>query len=111
MLWHNEIITATVTAGTAASNTASIKGVIEQIIVTPRNSAGAIIDTSDWSLDLIDRNDDVVRRYQLETGRLEDIDRVPVGGDRSEKLTLTFTSISGTVATMRIVLKIRETVQ
>jgi hypothetical protein len=111
MLWHKEIVSVTVTAGTGAANSGRMRGMIEQVIVVPRNSSGAEVSGSDWSLSISDKDNDVLRLYQSETGRMEDIKNIPVGTDKSEKLTLAFTSISGTVATMRAVFKIRETVQ
>jgi len=108
MLLKKETVSVTVVAATGAANTNNLKGVVEQLIITPLDSNGAEVTTSEWSLSIIDRDNDVLRKYASETGRVEDVRRFPVGSDRLEKLTFQFTGITGTVATMKSLLRMTE---
>ena len=108
MLWYKEVVLATVTAGTAAANTVSLKGMIEQILVFPLSVTGSVLSTSDWSLSIIDKDSDTTRLYTSETGRVEDCISLPVGLGVSEKFTLRYTGVTGAVTTMRAILRVRE---
>ncbi len=108
MLLKKETVSVTVVAATGATNTNNLKGIIEQLIVTPLSSTGSEVTGSEWNLSIIDRDNDVLRKYTSETGRMEDVRRFPVGSDRLEKLTFQFTGITGTVETMKSLLRISE---
>lgn len=69
MLWHKEIVTATITAGTGAANTVALKGKVEQMVVTPLN--GTVAQSVSWTLNVIDKDDDAVLQI-THVGRLDD---------------------------------------
>ena len=107
MLWHKEILTATVTAGTGAVNTIPLKGKIEQMVVTALN--GTVPQNVSWTLNVLDKEDDAVLQI-THIGRLDDRTLLPVGKDVAEKYTFVFTAVAGTVTTMRTFMKVREVV-
>jgi hypothetical protein len=83
---------------------------VEQMIITPLDSSAVENSAADWNLSIIDRDDDTVRKFTEETGRLDTLNGLPVGSDLRDIYTLTFTSVTNSPATIRVVMKVRETV-
>lgn len=108
MLLLKQIIPVTITAGTGAANTERIKGRVEQLLVIPLDSGGSIVTNSQWSLDMTDSDNDVINRFIGQYGRMDNRYTLNIGHHNSEKLTLSFTSVTNSPATMRVIMKIRE---
>lgn len=108
MIWHKEIVTVTITAGTGAANTNALRGLISQMVILPLNSSGVLQTVAAWDLDIIDKDGDKLDSYSGYTGRLDNRTSLPVGRESNEKLTLSFANVSTAAATMRVFLKVME---
>lgn len=102
MLWQKNKYTLTVSAGTIAGNTDFMRGMIEQLIVSPLNS------TTQWDFTLTDRDGDVIYQRVSEVGTVNDRTALlPIGRDSSERLTMAFTNVTANEA-IKIIFKVRE---
>ncbi len=92
----------TVSGGTVSSNTDAMRGMIEQIIITPTTS------TNQWDFNLIDRDGDIVYSRNVETGTINDRDSIlPVGRDSTEKFTMQFLNVTAN-ENIVVIFKVRE---
>lgn len=102
MLWAKNKYSLTISAGTVASNTDFMRGMIEQIIITPTTS------TNQWDLNLVDRDGDIIYNRVSEVGTLNDrTAHIPIGRDSSERLTMRI--LNATInEVITIIFKVRE---
>lgn len=102
MLFAKYKYSLTVSGGTVALNTNSMRGMIEQIIITPTTS------TNQWDLNLIDRDGDIIYNRVSEVGTVNDRTAlVPAGRDSSEILTISFLNVTINEV-IKIIFKVRE---
>lgn len=102
MLWAKNKYTLTMSGGSASGNTDIMRGMIEQIIITPTTS------TNVWDFSLTDRDGDIVYQRLSETGTVNDRTALlPVGRDSSEKFTMAFANATINEA-IKVILKVRE---
>lgn len=92
----------TVSGGTVSSNTDAMRGMIEQIIITPTTL------TNQWDFNLIDRDGDIVYPRNVETGTINDRTAlVPAGRDSAEKFTMQFLNVTINEP-ITVIFKVRE---
>lgn len=102
MLFAKYKYSLTVSGGTVAVNTDAMRGMIEQMIITPTTS------TNQWDLQLIDRDGDIVYQRVSETGTVNDRTAwIPIGRDSNEIITMRI--LNATVnEVIKIIFKVRE---
>lgn len=103
MLWDKKKTTITVVGGVGSANTLPMKGKIEHLMVIPTTS------TNEWTLNLTDKDGDIIHVRTSETGRVDDKEGLAVGKDTSEKLTITLSGVT-IDEDIDIIFKVRETV-
>lgn len=108
MLFLKETLQVTITAGTGAGNTSSLRGIIQQFIITPIDSNGAEVTNAAWDLNVTDSDGDKMDVYTTQTGRFDNRTPLIIGRDRLEKYTLTFANVTNAPARMRIIFKVKE---
>ncbi len=102
MLWQKNRYLITISGGSASFNSDIMRGMIEQIIITPNTS------TTTWDFTMTDRDGDIMYQRVSETGTNNDRTAwVPVGRDSSEKFTCTFANVTANEV-IKVILKVRE---
>lgn len=102
MLWSKNKYTLTVSAGTVSANTDLMRGMVEQLIISPAT------ETTQWDMTLTDRDGDVIYKRVSEVGTVNDRTAwLPIGRDSSEKLTVAFTNVTANEA-IKVIFKTRE---
>ena len=87
--------------GKGSVNSEGMRGMTEQFIVIPQTE-----DTV-WDLTLVDKESDELAEYKNHKGRLDDRRGLPLGKDKTEKVTISFTNVSRN-EDIKVIFKIRE---
>ena len=82
MLWNKHTYTVQLKGGRAQFKTEALHGLLQQLTVVPQTP-----DTI-WSLHMKDRDGDILYETIDHAGRLDEREGIPVGGERSEALTI-----------------------
>lgn len=102
MLWQKSKYLITISGGSASINSNIMRGMIEQVIITPTTS------TNSWDITFKDKEGDISYQRISETGTINDrTARIPVGNDSSEKFTITFANVTINEV-INVILKVRE---
>lgn len=102
MLFSKYKYSLTISGGTVSANTDFMRGMIEQVIITPTTS------TNQWDLSFIDRDGDIIYQRVSETGTINDrTAHIPVGRDSNEILTMRIANATVNEI-IKIIFKIRE---
>lgn len=101
MLWAKYKYTLTMSGGSASGNTDFMRGFIEKIYVYPATS------TTQWDLNITDRDGDIVYSRNTETGNLDDKADLPAGRDSAERFTLAFSNVTANEA-IKVIFRVRE---
>ena len=108
MIYKKEKFNITVSGTTGAGVSTKVYGRIEQMIITPVDSSGVLVSAASWDCSITDKDGDQIDSYTTETGILNNRTHLPTGFDTSEALKFTFTNITQTPDTMKVILKIFE---
>lgn len=101
MIWAKYKYSLTVSGGTVSGNTDFMRGMVEQLYITPTTS------TTQWDLNIIDRDGDIVYSRVSETGSLSDKAEIPVGRDNNERFTVQFLNVTANEP-IKVVFRVRE---
>lgn len=101
MLWSKYKYSLTVSGGTVSGNTDFMRGMVEQLYVYPTTS------TTQWDLNIIDRDGDIVYSRTSETGNLSDKAEIPVGRDSNERFTMQLLNVTANEV-IKLIFRVRE---
>lgn len=101
MLWSKKKYLVEIKGGEGSKNTLAMHGLIQHLIVIPPE------ERAEWSLQLIDRDNDVILDLRDQFGRLDCFDLIPIGADRQQVLTIKVWDVTQN-GTMTVIFKVRE---
>ena len=107
IIWKKEVLSLSV-GTTQAISSGEMMGRVEQILIQPLDSSGVLVSTSSWDVSITDRNGELIGFIDTQTGRYDWRAGLPVGSDRPDIVTFTFSSVTQTPATIRIMMKVLE---
>jgi hypothetical protein len=100
MFWDKRKYIFKIEGGVCSKNTEALKGRAEHIIIEPQS------DSTMWSMEILDKDNDCIYK-KMGYGRMDDKEGLPLGSDKTDKLTIKFVDVSRDEP-IKVILKIRE---
>ena len=101
MLWDKRKYILKIKGGCGQLITDGFHGLIQQLLVSPQTK-----DTI-WSMDIFDRDNDLIYKIHDHEGQLNDRQGLPVGKDQPERLTVRFYELTKN-EDMSVIFNIKE---